>query len=92
MTRHLLRRHAVVLAAVAATTVATTTGALLAARADAVNLVANTFGVKQVSALDPENLFGKVNAGPINRAQTGHREWVTIKGQNQTGQNSAGQN
>jgi hypothetical protein len=37
--------------------------------AKAVNLVANTFGVRPVSALDPENLNGKVNAGPINRVQ-----------------------
>lgn len=37
--------------------------------AKAVNLVANTFGVKPVSTLDPENLVGKVNAGPINRVQ-----------------------
>ncbi|GAA3341833.1 hypothetical protein GCM10020358_34670 [Amorphoplanes nipponensis] len=37
--------------------------------AKAVNLVANMFGVKPVSALDPGNLVGRVNAGPINRAQ-----------------------
>jgi len=37
--------------------------------AKAVNLVATTFGVKPVSALDPENLVGKVNGGPINRVQ-----------------------
>jgi hypothetical protein len=37
--------------------------------AKAVNLVANTFGVKPVSALDTGNLVGKVNAGPINRVQ-----------------------
>ncbi|WP_127504199.1 AAA domain-containing protein [Actinoplanes solisilvae] len=37
--------------------------------AKAVNLVASTFGVKPVSALDPENLVGRLNAGPINRVQ-----------------------
>lgn len=36
---------------------------------NAVNLVANTFGLKAVSALDPENLVGAVNRGPINRVQ-----------------------
>lgn len=37
--------------------------------AEVADLVANTFGLKPVSALDPENLVGMVNRGPVNRVQ-----------------------
>jgi hypothetical protein len=37
--------------------------------AEAVTLVANAFGLKAVSALDPQNLTGEVRRGPINRVQ-----------------------
>ncbi|AEV87818.1 peptidase C14 [Actinoplanes sp. SE50] len=37
--------------------------------ADAVNLVAKAFGLKPASPLDPQNLAGRVDRGPLNRVQ-----------------------
>ncbi|MEU4621346.1 AAA domain-containing protein [Actinoplanes sp. NPDC023801] len=37
--------------------------------AEAVNLVANAFGLKPASALDPQDLAGTVKRGPLNRVQ-----------------------